>query len=111
MLDSNKQPLWQIHGNVPCKLIPPFEKGWGDYLDICVNSDGSIKDWPQTPDFTDFIEHGRHPETIRSNRWHQVRKAIYSLSALQLDTDELAMLRAALFNTEIIEIIVKEPEA
>ena len=111
LLDSNKQPLWQIHGNVPCKLIPPFEKGWGDYLDICVNSDGSIKDWPQTPDFTDFIEHGRHPETIRSNRWHQVRKAIYSLSALQLNTDELAMLRAALFNTEIIEIIVKEPEA
>lgn len=45
LLDSNKQPLWQIHGNVPCKLVPPFKKGWGDYLDICVNSDGSIKDF------------------------------------------------------------------
>ena len=107
LLDSNKRPLWQIHGDVPCNLVPPFEKGWGDYLDIRVNSDGSIESWPQKPDFTDFIEHGRHPEIIRSNRWHLVRKAIYCLSDLQLDTDELSMLRAALFYPEIIEIIVK----
>ena len=111
LLDSNKQPLWQIHGFVPCKLVPPFEKGWGDYLDIRVNSDGNIEDWPQTPDYTDFTEHGKHPEAIRSNCWHQVRKAIYSLSSLQLDTNELAILRIALFNPEIIEIIVKEPES
>lgn len=110
LLDSNKQPLWQLHGFVPCKLVPPFEKGWGDYLDIRVNSDGNIENWPQIPDFTDFMENGRSPETIKSYRWHLVRKAIYCLSALQLDTDELSILRAALFNPEIIEIIVKMPK-
>ena len=111
LLDSNKQPLWQIHGDVPSKLVPPFEKGWGDYLDIRVNSDGCIENWPQKPDFTDFIEHGRHPEIIRSNRWHLVRRAIYCLSDLQLNTDELTMLRTALFNPEITEIIVNEPKS
>ena len=107
LLDSNRQPLWQIHGFVPCKLVPPFEKGWGDYLDIRVNSDGSVKNWPEVPDFTDFIENGRSPETIKSYRWHLVRSAIHRLSALQLDMDELSMLRASLFDSEIIEIIVK----
>lgn len=107
LLDSDKQPLWQIHGFVPCKLVPPFDEGWGDYLDIRVNCDGSIKNWPEVPDFTDFIENGRSPEAIKSYRWHLVRSAIHHLSALQLDMDELSMLRAALFDPEIIEIIVK----
>ena len=107
LLDSNKQPLWQIHGFVPCKLVPPFDDGWGDYLDIRVNSDGSIKNWPEVPDFTDFIENGRSPEVIKSYRWHLVRSAIHRLSALQLDMDELSMLRATLFDPEIIDTLIK----
>jgi hypothetical protein len=107
LLDSNKQPLWQIHGFVPCKLVPPFDDGWGDYLDIRVNSDGSIKNWPEVPDFTDFIENGRSPEAIKSYRWHLVRSAIHRLSALQLDMDELSMLRATLFDPEIIDTLIK----
>lgn len=110
LLDSKKQPLWQIHGFVPCKMVPPFEKGWGDYLDIRVNNDGSIENWPKVPNFTDFIEYGRPPEIIMSNRWHLVRSAIYRLTVLQFDMDELSMLRASLFNPEIIEIIVKDPK-
>ena len=107
VLDSEKRPLWQIHGFVPYKLVSPFEKGWGDYLDIRVNNDGSIKNWPEVPDFTDFIENGRSPESVKSYRWHLVRSAIHRLSALQLDMDELLMLRTSLFDPGIIEIIVK----
>ena len=32
LLDANRQPIWQIRGYVPSKLIPPFEKGYGDYI-------------------------------------------------------------------------------
>lgn len=110
LLDANKVPLWQIHGFVPTKMVPPLEKGWGDYIDICVNSDGSIGNWPEVVDCSDFIENGCPPEQRKSYRWHLVRNAIHQLSAMQLDMEELSMLRISLWDTDIVSMIVKPPK-
>lgn len=110
LLNSDKVPLWQIHGLVPNKLVPPFEQGWGDYLDIKVNSDGRVENWPKEGDYSVFIENGRPPKELRSNRWHLVSNAIYRLSLMKLDMEELSMLKLALFDSEIIKMIVEETQ-
>ena len=58
LLDANKKPLWQIKGYVPNALIPPYDRGFGDYLELTINPDGSLPDWKEELDFSDFVENG-----------------------------------------------------
>ena len=79
LYDENYSPLWQIKGYVPNKLVPPHEHGWGDYLELCISSDGKVLNWPTNLDFSDFIEEGQIPEPLKSYRWHMVRYALYRI--------------------------------
>lgn len=92
LLDSDKHPLWQICGHVPSKLIPPFEKGWGDYIELAVNGDGTVIDWPKIPDFSDFIKNGQEPKPVETNRWYRAKSALSSVHSKRLDKEETLWL-------------------
>lgn len=92
LYDEDHNPLWQIDGYVPNKLVPPAENGWGDYLELCISSDGEVLNWPQKLDFSDFIEDGKEPEPVKSNRWHLVEYALYRIRDLKLDEQEIDKL-------------------
>ena len=64
LLDADKNPLWQIKGYVPNALIPPYERGFGDYLELTINADGSLPNWKEELDFSDFVENGHDPHSI-----------------------------------------------
>lgn len=54
LLDANKKPLYQIKGYVPIALIPPYEEGYGDYLELTIETDGSLPQWKSQIDISDF---------------------------------------------------------
>lgn len=58
-MDVDKKPLWQIAGYVPNALVPPYERGFGDYLELTIEPDGTLPDWKSELDFSDFIEEGQ----------------------------------------------------
>ena len=64
LLDTEMKPLWQIRGYVPNALVPPYDRGFGDYLELTINPDGTLPDWKDAMDFSDFIEDGREPVPI-----------------------------------------------
>ena len=65
LFDASMKPLSQICGYVPNTLIPPYERGFGDYLELTINPDGSLPNWKEELDFSDFFEAGREPQPIQ----------------------------------------------
>ncbi|MBR1683397.1 MAG: hypothetical protein IJ700_08640 [Bacteroidaceae bacterium] len=96
LMDAEEKPLCQICGYVPNKLIPPFEKGFGDYIELAINADGTVNDWPATPDFSEFIEEGQAPQPVKTNKWHRAEEALWRVKGLHLNKEETAWLIAQL---------------
>ena len=92
LLDSEKKPIWQIRGYVPNKLIPPFENGYGDYIEMAIEADGTVVDWPAKPDFSDFVSDGRSPEPIKTNKWHRAEEAYWHVRGMKLNKEEIEWL-------------------
>ena len=92
LLGSEKNPLWQICGHVPSKLIPPFEKGWGDYIELAVDGDGTVVGWPKSPEYSDFVKNGQEPKPVESNRWYRAKSALLSVHSKRLDREETLWL-------------------
>jgi hypothetical protein len=92
LLDSEKKPIWQIRGYVPNKLIPPFENGYGDYIELAIEADGKVVDWPAMPDFSDFVADGRSPEPIKTNKWHRAEVAYWQVRGMKLSREEIEWL-------------------
>lgn len=55
LLDKDKEVICKITGYVPNGLIPDTD-GCGDYIRLRINNDGTIENWPEKPDFSDFTE-------------------------------------------------------
>ena len=55
LLDKDKKVICRIADYVPNGLIPEAD-GCGDYIRLRINYDGTIENWPDEPDFSDFIE-------------------------------------------------------
>ena len=54
LLDADKNMVASIVDNyVPNQLIPGE---FGDYVELDINADGVIKNWPKNPSFQDFAE-------------------------------------------------------
>lgn len=68
LLDADMNPLWQINGYVPNAMIPPYGDGFGDYLELAIEHDGSLPHWQSVPDFSDFVEDGEAPKPIKTNK-------------------------------------------
>ena len=92
LLDVNMKPIWQLKGYVLDKLLPPYEDGWGEYLELVIEPDGSLKKWRTPLDFSDFIERGRKPEPIPTNRWYKTQWAYWEIKDRELDKDETRLL-------------------
>lgn len=92
LLDADNNPLWQIRGYVPNRLIPPFDKDFGDYIELSVEADGTIENWLTTPDFSEFIEEGKEPTPIKTNKWHRAKEALWNVRRMKLNKDEIEWL-------------------
>ena len=55
LLDKDKKVICKIDDYVPNGLIPEVDD-CGDYIRLRINYDGTIENWPEEPDFSDFIE-------------------------------------------------------
>ncbi len=51
LLDENKDEITRIEGYVPNNLLPG---DYGDYLSLTISEDGTITNWPDVTDFSDF---------------------------------------------------------
>ncbi len=92
LYDVDMKPLWQIRGYVPNALIPPYEMGFGDYLELIINPDGTLPEWKRTSDFSDFINDGKEPEPVMSYKWNHAATAYYDVMHYQLDKEEVVWL-------------------
>lgn len=92
LLDANKKPIWQIQGYVPNKLLPPYETGWGDYLEFIITPDGSLQEWRTPLNFEDFIEDGHEPKLIKTNKWYRAKRALLQVHSCSLNNEEMAWL-------------------
>ena len=92
LLDEEKKPLWQIDGYVPNAMIPPYDNGFGDYLELAVEHDGSLPQWQTDPDLSDFLENGQEPKPIKTNKWHRAEDAYYDVMRHHLNQQEMIWL-------------------
>jgi hypothetical protein len=53
LYDADKNKLTSIQDYVPNRVIPGDYAG--DYIDLTVMADGTIKDWPKKPDLSEFF--------------------------------------------------------
>ena len=92
LMDAEKNPLGQICGYVPNKLIPPLEKGFGDYIELAIEADGTVNGWPNNPDLSEFIEEGQAPKSVKTNKWHRAEEAFWRVKDLHLNKEETTWL-------------------
>ena len=55
MYDNGMGKIDEYEGYVP-DLMSLDDKGWGDYMNITINEDGFIEDWPDTEDIRQYID-------------------------------------------------------
>ena len=92
LYDKDMKPLWQIQGNVPSALIPPYDMGFGDYLELTIEADGTLLEWQKAHDFSDFLVRGRDPGPVMSYRWNHAATAYYDVLGYKLDKEEVIWL-------------------
>lgn len=92
LLDDQMQPRWQIRGYVPSKLIPPYEEGYGDYITLEINADGTIANWRKTLDFSEFAEEGKAPKPVPTNKWYRAKDVLRYISGKHLTQAEIVWL-------------------
>ena len=92
LLDDEKETLWQIDGYVPNAMIPPYNNGFGDYLELAIEYDGSLPQWQSKPDFSDFLKNGQEPKPIKTNKWHRAEDAYYNIMSRHLKQHEMVWL-------------------
>lgn len=94
LLDADKNPIWQINGYVPNRLIPSFEieGDYGDYIELRINADGSISNWKKEIDLSVFIKEGHAPKPIKTNKWHKAENALWYIRSKKLNAEEINWL-------------------
>ena len=92
LYDKDMNMLWQIRGYVPNALIPPYEMGFGDYLELVINADGTLPRWKESSDFSDFLENGQEPAPVMSYKWNHAATAYYDVLHYKLDKEEIIWL-------------------
>lgn len=92
LYDTDMKPLWQIQGYVPNALIPPYDMGFDDYLELTIEADGTLPEWQKAPDFSDFLVRGREPGPVISYKWNHAATAYYGVLGYKLDKEEVIWL-------------------
>ena len=63
LLDKDKKTICKIADNVPNGLIPEVDD-CGDYIRLRINEGGTIENWFEEPNFSDFMEDSEVVEKI-----------------------------------------------
>ena len=92
LYDNDMKPLWQIQGYVPSALIPPYDMGFSDYLELTIETDGTLPEWQKMPDLSDFLVRGREPGPVMSYKWNHAATAYYDVLGYKLDKEEVIWL-------------------
>lgn len=94
LLDAEKKPIWQICGYVPNRLIPSFEieRDYGDYIELEINSNGTISNWKKEIDLSVFAKEGHEPKPIKTNKWHKAEDALRYIQSKNLNGEEFNWL-------------------
>lgn len=92
LYDTDMRPLWQILGYVPSALIPPYDTGFSDYLELTIEADGKLPEWQKAPDLSDFLVRGREPGPVMSYKWNHAATAYYDVLGYKLDKEEVIWL-------------------
>ena len=92
LYDNEMKPLWQIQGYVPNALIPPYDMGFDDYLELTIEADGTLPEWQKALDFSDFLVRGRAPGPVMSYKWNHAATAYYDILSYKLDKEEVIWL-------------------
>ena len=94
LLDADKNPIWQINGYVPNRLIPSFEieGDYGDYIELRINADGFISNWKKEIDLSVFIKEGHTPKPVKTNKWHKAEDVLWYIRSKKLNTEEINWL-------------------
>ena len=66
LLDKDKKTICKIADYVPNGLIPEVDD-CGDYIRLRINEDGTIENWFEVPDFSDFMEDSEVVEKINTS--------------------------------------------
>lgn len=66
LLGKDNKALCRISGYVPNRLIPDAD-GCGDYIRLRIKSNGTIENWPDVPDFSEFIDGAMVVDRIDGN--------------------------------------------
>ena len=65
LLDADKKTICTLKGYVPNDVIPPKD-GAGDYIHFSINADGTVEEWPDMYDFSEFNKRAI-PSTTQSS--------------------------------------------
>ena len=84
LLDKDKKAICKIADYVPNGLVPESED-CGDYIRLRINNDGTIENWPENPDYSDFIEGSESVEiprlsSLTANLWQSCFGCLNSCS-------------------------------
>ncbi len=91
--NGDGKPLLQIIGHVPNDIIPPKQTGFGDYVEFCIDSKGTVTNWPTEPDLMVFAEEGTLPKPIRSNKWGRAKQVLQTILNARLSPEELEWIK------------------
>lgn len=54
-----------------------------------------------TPDFSGFIEEGKEPTPIKTNKWHRAKEALWSVRRMKLNQEEMEWLIEKLVEVKV----------
>ncbi|MFI3277789.1 MAG: hypothetical protein SNH28_03215 [Rikenellaceae bacterium] len=89
LLDSEMNEICHIAGYVPNGVVPPKD-GWGDYLRMSIEADGSVAAIYDDLDFTEFAEEGIFPD----DKPKEKKSKVNPNTMLIYTTAEVAKLKA-----------------
>ena len=61
-------------------------------MELAIEADGSLAKWKKELDFSEFVEDGKKPQPVATNRWHKAERAYYDVMQLRLDKEEMIWL-------------------
>ncbi|MBO2524205.1 MAG: hypothetical protein CW341_00650 [Bacteroidetes bacterium] len=58
-----------------------------DYIELTINTDGTIDNWPNNPELLEFVEKGTQPHPIKTHKWHHAKAALQYIKSLMLNKE------------------------
>ncbi len=87
LMDKDMAPIMRMSGGVPKGLIPG--NGEGDPVDIVIDEQGVITNWPAETDYSMFSSEGTVPDDVGIGKWGVAIRLLYSIYDANLSDSQL----------------------